>query len=157
MRNFLEKPKPVLVRTGQTWLLKTGLKQFGCIILDVPDSNARHGVLFVDGYSGELQRLGNQTLTKATQNVSLAVQQTVFQLFLQQSLAGNFKRALDDHGGSVTTNNRNGCWVQPGHISAQECFKSACYGKYWRFCVKRAVKSVSKGVRRGFACVGDTG
>ena len=83
MRNTFFKRKPVLTKTTQTRFLKTGLKQFGSIIFDIPASNARHGVLFTDENCGELQRLGTQTLRNSTKNVSLAVQQTVFSCFLQ--------------------------------------------------------------------------
>ena len=157
MRNFLEKPKPVLVRTGQTWLLKTGLKQFGYNFGYSRLKRAAWCSIYwwiqwrtTKTWQPNTDKTNSKRFTCSPADCFSAV-------FYNQSLARNFKLSLDDHGASLTANDRNYCWVQPGHISAQECFKSACYGKYWRFCVKRAVKSVSKGVRRGFACVGDTG
>ena len=44
MRNTFFKREPVLTKTTQTRLLKTGLKQFGSIIFDIPASNAGHEV-----------------------------------------------------------------------------------------------------------------
>ena len=44
MRNTFFKREPVLTKTTQTRLLKTGLKQFGSIIFDILASNAGHEV-----------------------------------------------------------------------------------------------------------------
>jgi hypothetical protein len=84
MRTTFSKRELVLAKTTQTRLLKTGLKQFGSIISDIPASNARHGVLFTGEDCGEQQRLGTQIMRNSTKTVSVAVQQTAFELFLQQ-------------------------------------------------------------------------
>ena len=141
MRNTFFKREPVLTKTTQTRLLKTGLKQFGSIIFDIPASNAGHEVRIWSETAKFTKTKYRFRTTNMCEKRSVTPQTTsvcVFQKF--QVFPSQFSYPADTRKWNHAILRR----FLLGHISAPECCKSACISKYCVFGAKPRVRSVWK-------------